>query len=148
MQVVVLYQSRSRKANTRRLAEMIGNKALELGADASMWPVTNVDLGRLAEADLVFVGTWTDGVIVGGHRPGQTGKLSKIPAIYDKKTAAFMTYALHAGKVIDAFSGWLQRNKGADVVAARAFRNRDTNEATVHQFVVEAFEAAGVTVDA
>ncbi len=146
MQVVVLYQSRSRKANTRRLAEMIGNKALELGAEASMWPVTNVDLGRLAEADLVFVGTWTDGVIVGGHRPGQTGKLSKIPAIYDKKTAAFMTYAIHAGRVIDAFGGWLARNKGADVIGGRAFRNRDTDDAAVHDFVTAAFESVGVPV--
>ncbi|MDH3707031.1 MAG: flavodoxin family protein [Acidimicrobiia bacterium] len=148
MNVVVLYQSRSRKANTRRLAEMIGNTALQLGADASMWPVTNVDLARLAEADLVFVGTWTDGVVVGGHRPGQTGKLAKLPAIYDKKTAAFMTYAIHAGKVIDAFAGWLQRNKGADVVAAKAFRNRDTTDEAVHQFVVDAFESVGVTVSA
>jgi len=144
--VVVLYQSRSRKANTRRLAEMIGRKALELGADASMWPATNVDLGRLAEADLVFVGTWTDGIIVAGHRPGQTGKLDDIPALFDKQTAAFMTYAVHSGKAIDAFSGWLQRNKGADVIAARAFKNRATNDAAVHSFVSDAFASVGVTV--
>lgn len=146
MNVVVLYQSRSRKANTRRLAEMIGHTALEAGADASMWPVTNVDLGRLAAADLVFVGTWTDGIIIGGHRPGQTGKLAQLPALYGKKTAAFMTYAIHSGKAIDAFSGWLARNTGADVIAGRAFKNSATTDAVVHSFVTDAFAAAGVTV--
>lgn len=143
MKVAVLYQSRT--GNTRHAAELIGKAALKLGAtEAGMWPVTNVDHHALAEADLVFVGTWVDGIVIAGHRPGQTGKLMQMPALHNKKVAVFMTYALHAGNVLEAFSGWLYRQKGADVVAATALKRSNLSEAKAEEFVKEAFVARGV----
>ncbi|GIT47135.1 MAG: hypothetical protein Ct9H300mP12_17200 [Acidimicrobiales bacterium] len=62
-----------------------------------MRPVTNIDYKELAEADLIFVGTWVDGLILFGHRPGDTGKVRQIPKLWDKKVAAFMTHAVNPG---------------------------------------------------
>ncbi|NNE74040.1 MAG: hypothetical protein HKN26_10275 [Acidimicrobiales bacterium] len=113
MKAVVLYQSR--RGNTRRAGELIGEACLRKGIEASIRPATNPDHRALAEADVVFVGTWVGGIVIAGHHPGQTGKLSKLPALYNKDTAVFMTYKWHAGKVLDSFAGWLHRNKGAEV---------------------------------
>ncbi len=145
MKVVVLYQSRTGK--TKHCAELIGRAALAAGAEsAGMWPVTNVDHQALAEADLVFVGTWVGGIVIAGHHPGDTGKLAKMPAIFDKKVAAFMTYEFHAGSVLSKFSGWLTRQKGADVIAARQFRNAKLDEEAAAAFFEEAAAAIGVTI--
>ena len=65
--IVVIHQSRT--GNTRRAAELIGGAAEAAGDTVAVRPVTNIDFKELAEADLVFVGTWVDGLILFGHRP-------------------------------------------------------------------------------
>ena len=102
MNVVVIHQSRT--GNTRRAAELIGGAAALAGATVAVRPVTNIDYKELAEADLVFVGTWVDGLILFGHRPGDTGKVRQIPKLWDKKVAAFMTHAVNPGNAADKLS--------------------------------------------
>ena len=121
MNVVVIHQSRT--GNTRRAAELIGGAAALTGATVAVRPVTNIDYKELAEADLVFVGTWVDGLILFGHRPGDTGKVRQIPKLWDKKVAAFMTHAVNPGNAADKFSALLEGH-GATVVAARSLNRR------------------------
>lgn len=83
--------------------------------------VDDVDLKELAEADLVFAGTWVDGVIVAGHRPGGAGKFNALPNLWDKKVATFCTYAVYPGSALNQLSGLLA-SKGADIVASQKFR--------------------------
>ena len=121
MNVVVIHQSRT--GNTRRAAELIGGAAALAGATVAVRPVTNIDYKELAEADVVFVGTWVDGLILFGHRPGDTGKVRQIPKLWDKKVAAFMTHAVNPGNAADKFSALLEGH-GGTVVAARSLNRR------------------------
>ncbi len=121
MNVVVIHQSRT--GNTRRAAELIGGASALAGATVAVRPVTNIDYKELAEADLIFVGTWVDGLILFGHRPGDTGKVRQIPKLWDKKVAAFMTHAVNPGNAADKFSALLEGH-GATVVAARSLNRR------------------------
>jgi hypothetical protein len=118
--VVVLFESMT--GNTRRAAELIGGAVKAVGADVSVRPVRAIDFHELARADLVFVGTWVDGLIVAGHRPGGRTALAKLPVLDHKQVAVFMTYAIHAGGALGKFARLLEDEKGADVVAERLFK--------------------------
>ena len=141
MNVVVIHQSRT--GNTRRAAELIGGAAALAGATVAVRPVTNIDYKELAEADLVFVGTWVDGLILFGHRPGDTGKVRQIPKLWDKKVAAFMTHAVNPGNAADKFSALLEGH-GAKVVAARSL-NRRRLEDEAPAFATEVLASGSVT---
>ena len=137
--VVVIHQSRT--GNTRRAAELIGGAVQASGATVAVRPVTNLDYKELAEADLVFVGTWVDGLILFGHRPGDAAKVNQIPKLWDKRVAAFMTHAVNPGRAADMLADMLA-NHGADVVAARSLsRWRLADEAPT--FAAEVLAAAG-----
>jgi hypothetical protein len=144
MRVVVVYESRT--GNTKRAAGEVALAAQAAGAEAVIYPVDAVDYKRLAEADLVFVGSWTDGIFVAGQRHGGAGKIEKLPVLDRKPVAAFLTYALHSGKAIRKLAGHLEY-KGADVVATATFR-RDRIPQGVEEFVAEAMKAAGRPVAA
>ena len=141
MNVVVIHQSRT--GNTRRAAELIGGAAALAGATVAVRPVTNIDYKELAEADLVFVGTWVDGLILFGHRPGDTGKVRQIPKLWDKKVAAFMTHAVNPGNAADKFSALLEGH-GAEVVAARSL-NRRRLEDEAPAFATEVLASVSVS---
>jgi flavodoxin len=138
MKVVVVYESRT--GNTKRAAGEIALAAQAAGAEAVIYPVDAVDYKRLAEADLVFVGSWTDGIVIAGHRHGGAGKIEKLPTLERKPVAAFLTYALHTGKAVKKLAGHLEY-KGANVVATATFR-RDRLPDGVEEFVREAMSAA------
>lgn len=140
MRAVVIYESLT--GNTAKAAEIIGAVARDQGAEVSVYPITDIGLKDLAEADIVFVGTWVDGLIVAGHRPGRAGRLRRMPVIDGKRVAAFMTYAIHAGKVLDKFERVLTE-RGGTVVASVLLR-RDRLDAGVDEFVRDAL----ATVDA
>jgi hypothetical protein len=107
-----------------------------------VYRLTAIGLKDLAEADIVFVGTWVDGLIVAGHRPGRQGRLRSMPVIDGKRVAAFMTYAIYAGKVLDKFERVLTE-RGGTVVASILLR-RDRLSSGVDEFVRDAL----ATVDA
>ncbi len=137
--MVVIHQSRT--GNTRRAAELIGGAVAATGATVAVRPVGNLDYGELALADLVFVGTWVDGLVLFGHRPGDAGKISQIPPLWDKKVVAFMTHALNPGNAADKLAALLSGN-GAEVVAARSL-NRRRLEVEAPAFVAEVLAAVG-----
>ena len=115
----------------------------QAGAEVTIMNVTDLDLGAIAAADLLFVGTWTDGIIIAGHRPGRVGRFWDFPIVDGKKTALFMTYAIHAGKVLDKFAG-VMTERGADVVAAQLFK-RNKLGAGLRDFVTDASKATVVS---
>ncbi len=118
MNVVVIHESRS--GNTKRAAELIGGIARELDAEVAVFPAAAVGWAELAAADLAFVGTWTDGIIVAGHRPGGSRRLNAMPDLWHKPVAPFVTYAVNPGRVISKLGNLLAR-KGAEVLPGRAF---------------------------
>ena len=58
MKIVVLHQSRT--GNTKKAAELIGGAVQSSGAEVTVRPISNIDYKELADADLIFVGTWVD----------------------------------------------------------------------------------------
>ncbi|WP_420640020.1 flavodoxin family protein [Candidatus Poriferisocius sp.] len=142
MRAVVIFESRT--GNTQRAAEMIGGEMHRAGVDAVVRPVQGLNLKEIAEADLLAVGTWVDGLVLFGHRPGGTARLMRLPSLHHKPVAAFATYKWHPGNCIDQIADLLAY-KGADVVHRRAF-NKQQLEAEVPAFTAAALDAVGVTV--
>jgi hypothetical protein len=128
---VVIYESLT--GNTARAARLVGEHAAAAGAEVHVFPIDDIGLKELAEADVVFVGTWVDGLILVGHRPGRAGKLRRLPVIDGKRAALFMTYAVHAGKALERFRTVVEE-RGATVVGGQLFR-RDRLEVGMDDFV-------------
>lgn len=121
MNVVVIHQSRT--GNTKRAAELIGGAAKAAGATVAVRPVSNLNYKELAEADLIFIGTWVDGIILFGHRPGDLAKLKQVPRLWNKRVAIFMTHAVNPGNATDKLAAVLL-DGGADVIASRSLNRR------------------------
>ena len=138
MKVAVVYESRT--GNTAEVAEMIGAAVQELGHEVGVFNTSKLNLDYLTDVDMVFLGTWTDGIIIAGHRPGDSGKLLDMPGIWGKPTAGFVTYALHAGNVLDKV-GDVVKLLGGEYLGGRAFR-RDKKSEGLAGFVVAALDAA------
>jgi hypothetical protein len=143
VKVLVIYESVG--GNTRRAAELIGGTATFLGAEATVCSVTQVDLQALAEADLVFVGSWTDGLFLFGQRPGRVGRFKKLPWLDDKHVSVFCTYAHNPGGTIAGLSKVLER-KGAVVVGGHAIKRSQIDAEHVGPFVADQFEAFAAKV--
>jgi hypothetical protein len=131
---VVIYESLT--GNTARAARLIADEVAARGVEVAVYPITNIGLKDLAEADIVFVGTWVDGLVLFGHRPGRAGRIKHMPVIDGKRVAAFMTYAIHAGKALDRFARVLSE-RGA-VVVARGLLRRDHLSRGIGELVTEA----------
>ena len=79
MKAVVLFESMT--GNTRRAAELIGGALAAQGDEVSVRPVTDIDFHELAIADVAFIGTWVDGLVLFGQRPGRAGRLRRLPVL-------------------------------------------------------------------
>jgi flavodoxin I len=128
---VVIYESLT--GHTARAAQLIADEVASRGVEVTIYNITDIGLKELAEADVVFIGTWVDGLVLFGHRPGRAGRIKRMPVVDGKRVAAFMTYAIHAGKALDRFVDVLSE-RGATVVAGALLR-RDRLEAGVDAFV-------------
>ena len=134
MNIVVIHQSRS--GNTKKAAELIGGAIASSGNKVTVRSTENLDFKELADADLIFVGTWVDGLVLFGHRPGDIGKLNLIPPLWGKNVVAFMTHAVNPGKAASKFSSFLEA-KGAKVISSRSINKREL-DSEIGPFVKEA----------
>jgi flavorubredoxin len=134
MRAVVIYESLT--GNTAAAARLIAAEVAARGVEVSVYNITDIGLKDLAEADVVFIGTWVDGLVLFGHRPGRAGRIKSMPVIDGKRVAAFMTYAIHAGKALDRFAKVLSE-RGA-IVVARALLRRDHLDRGIDDLVTEA----------
>ena len=124
MNVVVIHQSRT--GNTRRAAELIGGAVEAAGGSVTVRAASSLDYKELAEADLIFVGTWVDGLILFGHRPGDLAKVRRIPPLWGKRVAAFMTHAVNPGNAAEKLAELLEA-QGAEVLASKSLHRRRLN---------------------
>lgn len=112
----------SRSGNTERAAEYIGGEFASRGHDTLVRPWDGLDFAEVSAADLVCVGTWVHGLFVFGQHAADTDRLAKMPMLWHKPVAAFMTYAINAGRAIDDFANFLEEDMGAKVIAGQAMR--------------------------
>ena len=119
MRAIVIYESLT--GNTRTAGHLIADELTAAGIEATAWPITDVDHQALSEADLVVVGSWTDGFILFGQRPGRIGRLVKLPVIDGKLAAVYCTYAIEHGRTLEKLSGIVGR-RGGNVIGGMAIR--------------------------
>ena len=122
MQVVIIYESLT--GNTRAAAQFISDAFFERDVPAKIYRVGGHDPAAIAEADLVIVGSWTDGLFVVGQKPAKRKKFTKLPDLTGKQCVVFCTYAVHPGKTLDKFTATLG-DLGAEVLGGMAIRRND-----------------------
>ncbi len=88
-----------------------------------MYPITNYDAQFVLEADLIVIGTWTDGLFGLGARPGQLGKLNTLRNIAHKDVALFVTYEISPERSLNGLKEWAEE-RSSNVVAAAGFKVR------------------------
>lgn len=142
MKVAVIYESRT--GNTREAAELIGQRFADAGHEVGVYPTKGIDPHALSEADVAVIGTWTDGLILFGHRPGGGGNLAKyVPTLWDKPTYSFVTYAARPGAVLVGLNDLLE-SKGAKVLGGIELHRRHlaTDAPDFADAVMDAFTPA------
>lgn len=137
MNAVVIHESLT--GTTRRAGEAIAAALTAEGIAAVACGVGAVDMQALSDADLVIVGSWTDGFVFVGQRPGRASRLRRLPVMTGKQCVVYCTYAVDPGKTLDKLTAILQE-RGADVLGGMAIR-RDRVEADVAEFVERTLSA-------
>ncbi len=128
---IVIYESMT--GNTRKAGEMIADQLTAAGIDTVACSTKEILLQQLSEADLVIVGSWTDGLFLFGQKPGGIVRLANLPVIDGKKAAVYCTYALDKGKTLEKLSNVVAR-RGGDVIGGASIR-RDRMDESVADFV-------------
>lgn len=122
MRAVVIYESLT--GNTAKAAQHIGDGLRAEGVPTTVCPTTAIDYQALAGADLVIVGSWTDGLFFVGQRPAKAGRLAQLPFITGKRCAVYCTYAIDTGKTLEKLSA-IMEDRGGEVIGGMAIkRNR------------------------
>lgn len=131
MEAVVIYESLT--GNTARAARSIAAGLTASGVPARAFPITKIDYQALASADLVVVGSWVDGLIFVGQRPGRLGRITSMPALAGKKAVVYLTYAIDPGQSLQKLSDAVAA-RGAEVLGGVTIR-RDKLQTGVEDLV-------------
>jgi hypothetical protein len=125
VRTVVIYESLT--GTTREAAHLIRAELDASGVDATVCAIDAVDLAALAAADLVVVGSWVDGFVFVGQRPGRAGRLRSLPVIDGKKAAVFCTYAIDPGKTLTKLSD-IVADRGGVLIGGVAIHRKKVEE--------------------
>jgi flavodoxin len=122
MNVLVLYQSRS--GHTRDAAEAIAQAARNLNHEVVVESVIEVRAADVANADVLFIGTWVQGFILFGVKPaGADLWVPALPSLEGKAVGVFCTYAFSPRGSLRALGAMLEA-RGATILGQHAFHRR------------------------
>jgi glutamate synthase (NADPH) small chain len=118
--VLVAYESRG--GRTARAAGLIADGLRDTGAVVRAVPLAQVGVAELMETDLLVIGTWVEGFVVGGVRPSRATRdwLAGLPRLAGLRTAIFCTYAVSPKGTLPAMRRVLEA-RGMAVLAEDAF---------------------------
>ena len=128
---VVIYESLT--GRTAKAGEAIAAGLTAAGIPTQPYPINKIDFQALSKADLVIVGSWVDGLVVVGQRPGRLGRIKAMPALAGKRAVVYLTYAIDPGKALQKMSDAVAA-RGAEVLGGQIIR-RDKIEEGVADFV-------------
>jgi len=137
MDAVIIYESLT--GTTQRAAHLIGDGFFDHRIGTQIFPVSGVTAQAVAGADLVIVGTWTDGALIIGQKPAKSKKLKQLPDLTGKKCLVYCTYAIHPGKTIQKLTKIVE-GLGGTVLGGMTIR-RDHLEEDTAEFVERAISA-------
>jgi len=116
VKALVIWESLT--GTTHKAAELIAAGLRTGGVETSVSPVTAIDLAALSAADVVVVGSWTDGIVFVGQKPGRQSRLWSMPFLTGKRAFVYCTYAVDAGHAVDKLAD-IVRDRGAEVLGGR-----------------------------
>ena len=140
MKALVIWESVT--GTTRKAAGLIAGGLRAGGIEAAVCPAIRVDHGALSAANLVVVGSWTDGLVFIGQKPGRQSRLWSLPFMTGRQAFVYCTYAVDVGHAVDKLAA-IVADRGAEVLGGRAvhrFHLQRDCEALVAQ-VLEAVPA-------
>ncbi len=137
MNAAIIYESLT--GNTKKTAHLIAQELKKAGVSATVSPITDIDYQALEVADLVIVGTWTDGIVIAGQRPGRAARLRHLPAVGGKRCLVYITYAIDPGKTLQKLSR-IMEERGANVLGGMAIKRNDL-EGGARDFVARLLDA-------
>lgn len=100
------------------------------GTTVEVMALDRLDTRALARADLLVLGTWTEGRIVAGVGPARSTRrwLQALPAIPGLPVATFCTYGIDPRGTLGSLRALVEA-KGGTVVAEASFRGRSATNA-------------------
>jgi hypothetical protein len=138
---VVIYESLT--GNTAKAGRAIAAGLTEAGIPTQAFPIKHIDYQALSNADLVIVGSWVDGLVLVGQRPGRAGRIRAMPALAGKRAVVYLTYAIDAGKALQKMSDAVAA-RGAEVLGGQLIR-RDRLDEGVADFVDRVLQVTSST---
>jgi flavodoxin len=99
MKGLVIYNSK--KGHTQKYGEEIGKYLLGKNLDTKVISIDNFKEKDIRDADIVFLGSWTNGMFLMFQHPDKkwANFASKLPEIKDKKVGLFTTYTVATGSM-------------------------------------------------
>jgi hypothetical protein len=141
VRAVVIFESLT--GNTAKAGRAIAAGLTAEGVATTAHPITRIDYQALADADLVIVGSWVDGLVVVGQRPGRLGRIRSMPALAGKRAIVYLTYAIDPGKALQKMSDAVEA-RGAEVLGGQLIR-RDKLDGGVADFVTRVLDVTATT---
>jgi hypothetical protein len=133
VRVLVLYETR--RGFTLRVSHAIRDELRRLGHEASAAPIRTVDVGTVAAAHALIVGTWVQGLIIAkvGPADGALDGIAGLPNLDGRPTVVFCTCDVAPRDTLEVLAARLS-HRGAHVVGGDVFR-RKKSIASVPAFV-------------
>ena len=123
MKALVIWESVT--GTTKKAAGLIAGGLRAGGIEASVCPATRVDHGALSAASLVVVGSWTDGLVFIGQKPGRQSRLWSLPFMTGKQAFVYCTYAVDAGHAVDKLAAIVSpSHRNCSRLLTRSFSDR------------------------
>ena len=124
MRIAIVYDSKT--GTTARAAQAMAAAAERAGHECVVEPVSKADPRRVAQADAVCVGSWTQGLffVLQHATPATMRFIESLGALGGKPAAVFCTYKTSSGALLDRMAQRLEQ-RGASVTGR--FRWRGTS---------------------
>lgn len=122
----VLVVADSIGGHTRAVADALGHVLAGTGATVTVARLQEATPALLADADLLVLGTWTEGLVVANVGPSRAVRrwLAGLPPLSGLRSVVFCTYAVAPKGTLATMRQALE-DRGAKVVADAAFGPRD-----------------------
>ncbi|MDP6368414.1 MAG: flavodoxin domain-containing protein [Planctomycetota bacterium] len=127
MKVAIVFDSRT--GTTRAAATAMGTVFEDQGHECSVQPVADADPAQVSEADLICIGSWTQGLFIVLQHPTKASMqfISRLGDIRGKKAAVFCTYKIATGSLLPRMAAALEAH-GAQVVGQFKYRGPELTD--------------------
>lgn len=130
MKIAIVHDSRT--GTTAAAAKVMAGIFERKGHECTVGPLSEADPSKVSEADLVCVGSWTQGLFIILQHPTRATMefISRLGDLHGKKAVVFCTYKLATGPLLPRMASAMAA-RGATVVGQFRFRGATPHEGFV-----------------